>query len=104
LLSTTTATDTSVAPSTLLALVKAYPEALTVQDPESRLYPWQQLAACSNSSPAATTTSNDVNSNPASTETDLVYRLLHTCPDVVTYYRSQSANKSASTHSTLMVH
>jgi hypothetical protein len=104
LLSTTTATDTSVAPSTLLALVKAYPEALTVQDPESRLYPWQQLAACSNSSPAATTTSNDVNFNSASTETDLVYRLLHTCPDVVTYYRSQSANKSASTHSTLMVH
>jgi hypothetical protein len=105
-LSTTTATG--VAPSALLALVRAYPEALTVQDPVSRLYPVQQLAACCtiinssrNSSPTATTT-NDVHSNSSFKEMDLIYRLLRTCPDAVTYYRSQSANTS--TRGTVMVH
>lgn len=40
-------TATGVAPATLLALVKVYPHALTVQDPVTGLYPAQKLAACS---------------------------------------------------------
>jgi hypothetical protein len=98
LLSTTTATGNSVAPSALLALVKAYPDALTVQDPVSGLFPAQQLAAWSsdNLRPTTTRTSTktDMNSNSAITETNVVYRLLRTCPDVVTYYRNQSTDTS----------
>jgi hypothetical protein len=113
LLSATTATGNSVAPSALLALVKAYPEALTIQDPVSGLYPAQQLAVCSSdcsdSSPTTTSTSTststtkDMDANAAFTETNVVYSLLRTCPDVVTYYRSQSKNTSTSTDDAVMV-
>jgi hypothetical protein len=99
LLSTSTSTSTAstgtrVAPSALLALVKAYPEALTVPDPVSGLYPAYQLAACcsiinSDGSPeitvnAVSTNANDVDSNAAFAEMNVVSSLAH-LSDVVTY-------------------
>jgi hypothetical protein len=99
---------------------------LTVQDPVTGLFPAYQLAACCtvmnshSSSPSstvstvttATTATTVLDSNPSLfEETNVVYRLLRTCPDVVTYYRSQSANTStnanastSSTNDAVMVH
>jgi hypothetical protein len=97
-----------------LALVKAYPEALTVPDPVSGLYPAYQLAACcsiinSDSSPEITvnavSTLTNVDSNAAFAEMNVVYRLLRTCPDVVTYYRCQCEYKyEFEVRTTCMVH
>jgi hypothetical protein len=88
-----------VAPSALLAF-KAYPEALTVPDPVSGLYPAYQLAACcsiinSDSGPEITVNGQHANqrrgSNAAFAEMNVVYV---SCAPVrmVTYRTRQSAN------------
>lgn len=68
--------DDAVSPSALSALIRAYPDALTMQDPVTRLYPCQGLAA----------------GTAASAETDLVYCLLRSYPDVVNYHRDGSGD------------
>jgi ankyrin repeat protein len=77
------ATPASVTPSALLSLVREYPDSLSMQDPVSGLYPVQQLAAI-------TAGDNDVvgSKNAPEIETDLIYRMLRSCPDVMSYHRN----------------
>jgi hypothetical protein len=91
----------TVTPSTVLALVRAYPEALLVQDPVSGLYPVQQLACSSDISNNSSSHLEDDANNLSMTirETNLVYRLLRACPDVVNYHRNHQ-----STHDGVWVH